>query len=230
MQAHYLQHVPFEGLGSIEPWLIQQGYRIEVTRLFNGEPLPACEDVDLLIVLGGPMSVNDETLYPWLKAEKAFIRQAIERNKPILGICLGAQLIANSMGEKVYPNTQKEIGWFDIHAVAPRIDTNVFQFPASVRVFHWHGETFDLPQHAIHLAESSACKNQAFQLGERVIGLQFHLETTPKSAQDIIQHCADELDGSLYVQSAATMLSAPPQQYQTINRLMANILSFITRV
>ncbi len=230
MQAHYLQHVPFEGLGSIEPWLIQQGYSIQGTQLFNHDPLPNIDSVNLVIVLGGPMSVNDEAMYPWLKAEKAFIRQAIEHNKPILGICLGAQLIAASLGAKVYPNTQKEIGWFDIQAATlPNVETDVFQFPDSVQVFHWHGETFDLPHNAVHLAESVACKNQAFQLGERVIGLQFHLETTPKSAQDIIQHCADELDDSPYVQNAETLLNAPPQHYQTINRLMADILSFITQ-
>lgn len=227
MRAHYLQHVSFEGLGSIEKWLEKAGYAITATRLFDGESLPAVEDIDLLIIMGGPMSVNDEADYPWLVAEKAFIRAVMAADKPVLGICLGAQLIASSLGAKVYPNAQKEIGWLPIHAQnGDRPD--VFQFPPVVGVFHWHGETFDLPEGAVLTASSAACINQAFQLGNKVIGLQFHLETTPASAQALVDHSADELAvGGPYVQSAEQMLNVVPERFMAINAVMANLLSYL---
>ncbi len=112
MRAHYLQHVPFEGLGSIEPWLIDAGYTITSTHLFETAEFPEPDDFDLLVVMGGPMSINDEAVYPWLTPEKRFLRQVMETGKPVLGICLGAQLIAGCLGAKIFPNEEKEIGWF----------------------------------------------------------------------------------------------------------------------
>ncbi len=118
MRAHYLQHVPFEGLGSIKSWLKKSGYEISNTQFFNSKVLPSIDEIDLLVVMGGPMSVNDEAKYPWLVEEKKFIRNTIEAGKSVLGICLGAQLIASSMGVKVFSNSEKEIGWFPVE---PRI-------------------------------------------------------------------------------------------------------------
>ena len=228
MRAHYFQHVPFEGLGSIESWLDSNGYELTNTRFFESADLPDPEAIDLLVVLGGPMSVNDEDKFPWLALEKQFVREIIESEKPVLGICLGAQIIANAMGAKVFPNLVKEIGWFPIHAVASSVDS-VFHFPSSKIVFHWHGETFDLPPGAIRIAQSEGCENQAFQLGERVIGLQFHLETTPKSVREIVSNCRGEIVPSRYVQTEEEILSAPPSRYKSINYLMSSILSFIQR-
>lgn len=226
VRAHYFQHVPFEGLGCIEPWLRAAAYDITSTRFFETAELPDLNDIDLLVVMGGSMSVNDESLLPWLGQEKDFIRRAIQANKPVLGVCLGAQLIASAMGARVYPNREKEIGWFPVHAV-PSSDSSVFRFPSSVEVFHWHGETFDLPHEAVRLARSDGCENQAFQIGRSVIGLQFHLETTPEAARDIVAHCRAELVASRYVQSETTILQVPPEKYQTINSIMADLLSFL---
>lgn len=228
MRAHYFQHVPFEGLGSIEPWLHANGYDITSTRFFESADLPDLQAVDFLVVMGGPMSVNDEEEYPWLALEKQFIRAFIEKGRPVLGICLGAQMIANAMGANVFPNAVKEIGWFPVHALATR-DSPVFQFPPAETVFHWHGETFDLPAGAIPLARSEGCENQAFQLGRRVIGLQFHLETTPWSAKEIVSHCRDELVPSRYVQTEEQILSASPSRFQSINLLMSDVLAFLQR-
>ena len=227
MQAHYFQHVPFEGLGCIGPWLAASGFTITRTAFFEPASLPPPGRVDFLVVMGGPMSVNDESEYPWLVAEKCFIRQCIEAGTPVLGICLGAQLIASAMGARVYRNACREIGWFPIQAVESA-DPAAFRFPPSIEAFHWHGETFELPPGAIHLARSQACENQAFQLGRRAIGLQFHLETTPETARDLVAHCRDELQPSRYVQSEKTLLNAPPANYQKINSSMAKLLAYLT--
>ena len=229
MRAHYLRHVPFEGPGMIEPWLGGAGYEVTNTPFFRMTELPDLESIDLLIVMGGPMSVNDEGEFPWLVQEKQFIHSAMEAGKPVLGVCLGAQLIASAMGAPVYPNPVKEIGWFPIYGVSS-IGRSTFRFPPSVEVFHWHGETFDLPSGAIRLASSEGCVNQAFQLGQLAIGLQFHLETTAESAQEIVSHCRAELSPSRYVQSETTILSATPDQYRVINNLMVEVLSFLTGV
>lgn len=226
MRAHYFQHVPFEGLGSIESWVEAAGYEITNTRFFEAAELPNLTKIDLLVVMGGPMSVNDEGDFPWLVSEKQFIREAINSGKTVLGICLGAQLIASAIGARVYRNDVKEIGWFPIHGMLSN-NTSIFSFPPSMKVFHWHGETFDLPSGATRLAKSNGCENQAFQLGRSVIGLQFHLETTPKAAREIVAHCRDELTPSKYVQSEEEILSAKPEQYQSINHLMNNVLSFL---
>ncbi|HEY9191073.1 MAG TPA: type 1 glutamine amidotransferase [Sulfurovum sp.] len=226
MRAHYLQHVAFEGLGSIASWLQNAGYEVSSTPFFNSGVLPEIEEIDLLIVMGGPMSVNDGSEYPWLGKEKAFIRSAIEAGMPVLGICLGAQLIADAMGGEVFQNPEKEIGWFPVKAVKNE-STLVFQFPEETEVFHWHGETFSLPEGAIQIAESKGCKNQAFQIGRNVIGLQFHLETTPASAQALVENCKDELVGGKYIQSEAEILSAPQERYASINSLMARILEYL---
>lgn len=225
MRVHYFQHVPFEGLGCIEAWLRAARYEITDTRFFAAPAFPTLEEVDFLIVMGGPMSVNDETEYPWLVEEKQFIRRCILAGKPVLGICLGAQLIANAMGARIYRHHTREIGWFPIQAVQSRGMT--FRFPPSVEVFHWHGETFDLPVGAILLARSEACEHQAFQLGRSVIGLQFHLEITPESVQEMIAHCRAELVPSRRIQPEAEILATPPERYHKINSLMAEVLAYL---
>jgi GMP synthase-like glutamine amidotransferase len=226
MRAHTLQHVPFEGLGSIEPWLRAAGYQITSTRFFESTDLPAPDAIDLLIAMGGPMSVNDEAEHPWLVPEKRLIRDCVRAGKAVLGVCLGAQLIASAMGAKVQRHHTKEIGWFPIQAVRSNA-SSTFRFPSSVDVFHWHGETFDLPPDATLLARSEACENQAFQLGRSVIGLQFHLETTPESARDIVAHCRGELVPAKYVQTEAAILAASPETYRRVNGLMAEVLSHL---
>jgi GMP synthase-like glutamine amidotransferase len=228
MRIHYFQHVPFEGLGCIEPWAEENGYELTHTRFFESTDLPDAKEIDWLVIMGGPMSVNDEDRFPWLVLEKRFVRDVIASGKPVLGICLGAQMIAGAMGARVFPNPVKEIGWFPIRGVDCG-DGSVFSFPASETVFHWHGETFDLPAGAIRLARSEACENQAFQLGCSVIGLQFHLETTPESAREIVSHCLNELVPSTYVQTAEEILSAAPDCYESVNRLMGSVLGFLQR-
>lgn len=220
LRVHVLQHVPFEGLGSIADWLAGRKADVTFTRLFDPcHTLPETAAFDLLIALGGPMSVNDEARLPWLRDEKRLIARAIACDKAVLGICLGAQLIANALGARVFPNREKEIGWFPVYA-----DTTGFAFPPNFLAFHWHGETFDLPPDAERLAHTPACLNQAFRIGKRVLGLQFHLETTTASAAALVEHCRDELTPAAHIQSEEGLLGQPPAVYAACNRLMAAVL------
>lgn len=225
LRIHHLQHVPFEGLGSIEPALSARGHRLSASHLYRGDSLPAVDAFDWLIVMGGPMGVHDESLHPWLAAEKGLIRDAIAAGRSLLGICLGAQLIAQVLGAAVTRNAHREIGWFPVERSAAAAATRIgAALPPRFDAFHWHGDTFALPPGAVHLARSEACANQGFVFAERVVGLQFHLETTPESARALIAHGGDELDGSRYVQAAAAML-AKPVRFAGVNRVMGDLLA-----
>jgi len=227
MHVHVLQHVPFEGLGCIEPWLQQRKAAVSFTRFFERDPLPQSAAIDIVIALGGPMSVNDEDQQAWLGAEKRFLADAVREGKAVLGICLGAQLIASSLGARVYPGPQKEIGWFPV--MGQGASPGAFVFPESIEAFHWHGETFELPAGARLLASSQAFTHQAFQVGNRVIGLQFHLEATPSGVEAMIANCRHELVPQRYVQTEAQLRSVPECAYGKINAVMINILEFLTR-
>ncbi len=227
MKVHVLQHVPFEDIGSIAPWLKEHDAEVSRTRFFENPALPGPENFDLIIAMGGPMSVNDELDLPWLRDEKQFIRDAIADDVAVLGVCLGAQLIASALGSRVYRNAEKEIGWFPIEAAAPTSAT--FTFAQTSNVFHWHGETFDLPSGAVLLAQSAVCRNQAFQLKQNVIGLQFHLEVTIDGVRALLENCAGDLAPGRYVQSKAELSAVPPEAYAELNRLMDRVLSYLFR-
>lgn len=204
MHVHFLQHVPFETPGQLIPMLKEKKAPLSFTRFFEDQTLPNVDDFELLIVMGGPMSVHDQHKYPWLSKEKKLIEQAIAKGKKVLGICLGAQLMAHVLGAAVYKNKHREIGWFPITATPEMAQTPFGSFwPEKTMAFHWHGEMFDIPDGALRLAFSEACPNQGFVFENRVLGLQFHLEVTPTLIEGLLQNCADELDGSTFVQSAS---------------------------
>ena len=172
------QHVPHEILGTLNPLLKSAGFRIRYVN-FGRHPdaAPSLEGYQGLIVLGGPMSVNETAEHPHLTTEMRLIESALEKDLPVLGICLGAQLIAKTLGSKVYRNREKEIGWYDVAPTEHAADDPlVGHFEASEKIFQWHGDTFDLPHGARHLATSFVCEQQAFRYGENVYALQFHME------------------------------------------------------
>ena len=226
MQIHALYHVPFEGLGHIGQWIKARGHHLTESRLFQGDSLPDAKDYDRLIVMGGPMNIYEHERYPWLVDEKACINQGIDAGKSVLGVCLGAQLIADVLGSRVYAGPEKEIGWFPVELTEAGRRHPVLQGLArEFVVFHWHGDTFDLPAGSVRLASSAVCDNQAFLYGDRVLGLQFHLESTPESVQAITTSCEDELiPGQRFIQSAEEIRAQGPQHYLRINQIMEQIL------
>jgi GMP synthase (glutamine-hydrolysing) len=172
------QHVAHEILGTLDPLLRNSGFRIKYVN-FERHPgfEPSLEGYDGLIVLGGPMNVDEVDIYPNLAYEVRSIREAVRSGMPVLGICLGSQLIAKALGARVYKNKEKEIGWYDLSPTgAGGSDPLLSHFSGTEKVFQWHGDTFDLPEGGVLLASSPLCRNQAFRYGENVYGLQFHLE------------------------------------------------------
>jgi GMP synthase-like glutamine amidotransferase len=227
MRAHIFQHLSFEGPGMIRPWLQNAGFEIAFTVLSESPVFPSAQDIDFLVIMGGSMSVNDEAGFPWLVKEKQFIREFIAAGKPVLGICLGAQLIASSLGARVYPNHTKEIGWFPVTGIQSNPPL-FFRFPESFRPLHWHGETFDLPEGAVLLAASEATKNQAFQYGKKVLAIQFHPEADRQTLEDFCFHFKKELVPARFIQSEDEILGIDSKQMDEMKDLMDKILGFLT--
>lgn len=221
MRLHSFQHVPFETLAMIEDWAKAKGCGISTTQFFNTDyQLPELNNYDALVVMGGPMGVADVYAYPWLTKEKEHIQAAIEAGKPVLGICLGAQLIADVLGSDVKPNGQKEIGWFPIQMTNEAKQHSLFStWPENFIVFHWHGDKFDIPSGAVPLGASQACPTQGFVYQDRVIGLQFHLEMDELAIKRIVEACADEVEaGGDFVQTSEALI-AGCRTYETRSKL-----------
>jgi len=234
MKLHYLQHVAFEGPAAILEWAVERNCDTEGTMLFEGMDLPDPASFDMLVVMGGPMGVFDEEQYPWLVPEKKFLKEVIDSGGPVLGICLGAQLLAHVLGAHVQKNIVKEIGWYPVSLTPPGWDSPVFKgIPATFEAFHWHGDMFRIPEGGLQVANSEACPNQAFTWNDRVAGLQFHIETTRESLESLVTNCADELRiESEYVQRPEDIL-AEGRDYtpmkENLFRLMDNMAEMVRR-
>jgi len=189
------------------------------------------ENFDWLIIMGGPMGVYDDRRYEWLTQEKKFIEKALNSNKVVLGICLGAQLIADVLGSRIYKNRYKEIGWFPVKLrdyVLEHQHTNSIK--NEFMAFHWHGDTFDIPKGAIHLAESNGCGNQAFTYGKRIIGLQFHLESSEDSIKNLFDNCIDDIEEGKYIQQAEYIYARVDyfkEIFKTMNIFLDNIVTIV---
>ncbi|MBF0481153.1 MAG: type 1 glutamine amidotransferase [Desulfovibrionaceae bacterium] len=224
MRIHGLFHAPFEGLGNIAAWAQARGHELSHSDLFAGEPCPKPAAYDFLVVMGGPMNIYEYDAYPWLKAEKAALALAVDSGRPVLGVCLGAQLLADALGGPVAKGKDKEIGWFDVAMTGEGLTTQAFRgFPQTFPAFHWHGDTFAIPPGAVRACASTACANQAFVFRERVVGLQFHLETSPESLGEIGEHCAAELVDGPYIQTL-TQMTAVPGRFADLKILLDTLL------
>lgn len=227
MRIHYIQHVPFEGLGYIETWLEQRKHTTTATRIWEQAAFPPVDDYDVLIVMGGPMGVYDDHLYRWLPDEKNFIYDAVRADKKIIGICLGAQLLASVLGATIYTNKYKEIGWFPVTFDAAFGEWLGDAVPGEMDVFHWHGDKFDNPYGGVIQASSAACNHQVFTFNEHMIGLQFHLEATPESICEMVKNGTDELVEGPYIQKGEVITES--RSFGQPNHLMGLILEKMCR-
>jgi len=210
MRLHYVQHVPFEDAGNIAVWAAERGHTVTRTRLYEGEAFPRQDQFDWLVIMGGPMNVYEYDLYHWLLREKQFILETLQRGAAAIGVCLGAQLIADVMGGRVTRNKHKEIGWFPVTLTSEAIRSPLLgRFPRKFTAFHWHGDTFSIPPGATRLGDSEACDNQGFILGNRVVGLQFHLDYSVEGIRTMIAQCGTELVENPFIQAPVQMLADP---------------------
>ena len=229
MKIHCLQHVRHEKPGSIARWAKARGHALERTCLGDGMPPPAADGFDALVVMGGPMGVDDVAAHPWLAPEKKLIESVIRAGKPLLGVCLGAQLVAQVLGATVTRARAPEIGWFPVQRApgAERVPAGA-ALPPEFTAFHWHEDTFDLPPESVLLASSEACPNQAFAWGARILGLQFHLEVNGDITQDMIRNGGDAIREGPFVQRADQMLWEPGR-FDRANAVLDNLLDTIAK-
>ena len=211
MRVHFIQHVSFETPGYLLTWAESNKYSVSYSKVYETAHFPETNLFDLLIVLGGPMNIYEEGTYNWLKSEKYFIKKSIKDNKKVLGICLGAQLVADALGSKITPNYQKEIGWWPVKKTDyPQINSLTSHLPDEFMSFHWHGDTFDLPEGAIQLFSSNACHQQGFLHGQNTAALQFHLEVTSALICEMIKYEKEELKPSPFVQTEESIQNLTP--------------------
>jgi GMP synthase-like glutamine amidotransferase len=231
MRIHCLQHVAFEGPAVIADWAASRGHSLRISRLFAGEELPSPDVFDWLLIMGGPMNIYQQRQYPWLAAEKSCIDQALAAGKTLLGICLGAQLLADRLGSRVYAGPEREIGWWPLRLTEAGRQSKFFgDLDEPLQAYHWHGDTFELPAGSVCLASSSACVQQAFLYDQRVLGLQFHFEVTAESMRRLIDHCGEEIVPGNYVQSAEQMLAVPQAVFDRLHESLYRLLDCLASV
>lgn len=232
MRIHYIIHAPFEKLGVIEDWIEKNNHIASGTHTYRGEPLPDVSQFDMLLIMGGPQSAVMIDDYPYLQHEVNLIKQAIQTKKVVLGICLGAQILGIALGAKATPSPNKEIGIYPIQMTKEAEKDPIFKhFTKQFDVVHWHSDMAGLPEGSILLASSDGCPRQAFRYGDRVYGLQFHLELTPTLMKEMIKHCHDDLIPGLYVQSADELLKLDfTASNQKMNSILDNLASHLGEV
>lgn len=230
MRIHLLQHIPYGFKTSIERWAREKGHAVSKTLIYANDNLPKLENFDWLIIMGGSMSIYEEVSYPWLVNEKKFIARAIENKKIVLGICLGGQLIANVLGGKIHMNVCREIGWYPVSLTEEAKESRTFRrLPDKFTPFFWHEDTFEIPEGCKRMVESEGCRNQAFECTGRVIGLQFHLESSAESVRSMIpcEKCMKKIKkGGRYIQCIDEILKKA-NYFKEIRNIMQILLESI---
>ncbi len=191
-----VRHVAFEDLGLLQPCLAARGYRTVYREAADGLDAEELAAADLMVVLGGPIGADEEALYPFLTDELRALEHRLARQRPTLGICLGAQLMARALGAPVYRGPAKELGWAPLALTAAGQQSCLAGLGTEVPVLHWHGDTFDLPDGAVRLASTALCRNQAFAPGPAALGLQFHLEPPAERIEHWLVGHAGEIAGT----------------------------------
>ena len=213
------QNEKCEHLGVFSKILNENNISYQYIKLYEEEEIPNLNDYSAIIILGGPMNVYEERKYPFLKKENSSIKEALKINKPMLGICLGAQIIARAAGAKVYPAKRKEIGWFTIDLTIEGREDNVFKgLERQFNVFQWHGDTFDIPTESSKLATSNLIPNQAFSIGKTTYALQFHLEVTKQMISEWVNRYANELASLKEEVDTDKMMKYSEQYIQPLNK------------
>jgi GMP synthase-like glutamine amidotransferase len=208
MNIHYFQHAPGEGPGEIANWAATRGHTLTGTHWYRGDAAPDTTGIDFLVIMGGGMNIYEHRNHPWLVPEKASIAKVIAEGKPVLGVCLGGQLIADVLGGKVFQNPEYEIGWYPIRLLeSARRHPFFAHFPEEITVMHWHGDRFQLPPEATLVADSEACPSQAYLCGDRVVGLQFHIEVRPEDVRTFLGGETESLPAGPHVQSFEQILA-----------------------
>ncbi|MGG1658441.1 type 1 glutamine amidotransferase [Brevibacillus sp. NRS-1366] len=210
MRVHILQHMDWGGPGVVSEWMREKGHTWTMTNVHKNEEFPEIDEFDLLVILGGVMGVYEEEENPWLIGEKQWIRNVIDNKKRVLGICLGAQLIASSMGANVKKHVHSEIGWWPVQfAKIAQEHPFLHGIQDNYTFFEFHYDTFDIPESGVQLGKSVACKNQAFAIGDRVVGLQFHPEFNEEIVQGIETKLGPKIEPGPFVKPVPEMMSSP---------------------
>ena len=220
MRINVLQHTPNEGPGMIADWAHAHGHTMYVYHPYQFGVLPTADETEMLVILGGPMSPNDDL--PWIKQERRLIQQLLDRNVPLFGACYGAQQIVKTLGYPVTKAPAKEVGWAPVY----RQSTVIPGIPTSLSVLHWHEEMFAVPDEATLLFFSDRVANQGFVFNHRVVGLQFHLEPAADNIREMVVNDGRYIAGSALKQTTAEILQTPvPSQNQQV---LNKILDYIT--
>jgi GMP synthase-like glutamine amidotransferase len=226
MKVHCIRHEAFEDIGCIREWIQARNYQISYTHVYLGEVFPENLDFDFLIIMGGSASVYESDKFPWLTKEINFILAAIAGNKKILGICLGAQLIAKSLGALVFPGNCKEIGWFPVKFNAD-IQQVIDFLGKDINTFHWHGDTFALPEGAISLGYSEFTPQQGFIRGKNILALQFHPEITVEGIEMLIKNAGYELSSEGESTQSVEKIIQGSNFINVNNQLMFSLLNYL---
>lgn len=222
---HVIQHVPFETCGSIQHWADVRTVDVQVIHPYAGDALPQVGEHDSVVLMGGPMSVNDAEALPWFAEEIEWTKALLSSKAPILGICLGGQILAKALGARVLKNEEREIGWYPVNSHENREATQLDEsLPQRMPVFHWHSERFEIPEGAIPIYSSEGCKEQAFLYQGRALALQFHLEILPDTVEALIEACANEMIPGPYVQTVNEIRAKTGQHLRNAQHQMFTIL------
>ncbi len=225
MRIHIFEHADFESPGNIIDIAKDKKYNITYTRFYEDFLLPNIDDFDLLIIMGAPMSVNEESEYPWLIEEKKYIRKVIENEKKVLGICFGSQIIADVLGANVYKNNHTEIGWYNIYKDQNNKSSFLSNFANEILTFHWHGDTYNLPEGSLPIFSSQATKYQGFTFKQNVVALQFHWEVKKENISSFIKNTNNQTYTGSFTQKPKDMIECSDSCKSNI-KLMEKVLAY----